>query len=737
MTEPASHAGFRDLARQALSRRTGIPAKTDWEVFLHGFASTNQLGGERERDIYECLLRTFPTPESVIDKDLRTLRNESGCQSLISPVNSADWMKRNAENWDNIRPLLRCRTRAEQDAIRNFIEDPQNQNKRLVKEFVGANYKGSDMTLLWGGCEVPVVDKQLIRYLAPTMLGTDWDSYIRDQLSERKSSGRKLKLGRRFSADQGQDIQAADIDVDDPTHRYAEEEAIVGKIQSTVGRYGAWRDLAYQMADAEGLPANIWHVATWLEYRIGGDPDSARANPRTLAQGREFAGRTYAPSETPSAVTDDQMRYLNAEVNDRISYGLRNETVERGRGPAYILSWSNASAEWSVFARREKVGTTVRLDANQILGYGNQADLDEAAPLLNPLPLYTGSFEYREQGKQDPSAFVGFETPFGFDDAITVMWQDWVQYKINDTPVVVRRVDTKPGTKVNPRYKGATAPKELQIDFRLRASNRKDMQKIDFLLERLREDNPNMTVKVNVKTNGQTARRNLPSWQDRPYRVVPSAEFGVFYTPEEHDPMIQKYGFWEVDLYEESDSPYVDAYFHEGTEVNDEGELLDEETYMCEDIGKAEFTSGETSLAEVVWDIDDVRVGISYGPWTSRLGEHIDHAAYVDISRYGGAPLGPEIFQPGGPIAKITNLLDGIHRANPNIRIVATATTDVEGRGDIRARIYERYGWRRIGVTDVSGSVDIELPHPNQRSSGSASAFTGIEEYASDIMELV
>ena len=198
MTEPASHAGFRDLARQALSRRTGIPAKTDWEGFLHGFASTNQLGGERERDIYECLLRTFPTPESVIDKDLRTLRNESGCQSLISPVNSADWMKRNAENWDNIRPLLRCRTRAEQDAIRNFIEDPQNQNKRLVKEFVGANYKGSDMTLLWGGCEVPVVDKQLIRYLAPTMLGPDWDSYIRDQLSERKSSGRKLKLGRRF-----------------------------------------------------------------------------------------------------------------------------------------------------------------------------------------------------------------------------------------------------------------------------------------------------------------------------------------------------------------------------------------------------------------------------------------------------------------------------------------------------------------------------------------------------------
>ena len=73
MTEPASHAGFRDLARQSLSPRTGIPAKTDWEVFLHGFASTNERSGGVERAIYECLLRTFPTPESVLEKDLRTL----------------------------------------------------------------------------------------------------------------------------------------------------------------------------------------------------------------------------------------------------------------------------------------------------------------------------------------------------------------------------------------------------------------------------------------------------------------------------------------------------------------------------------------------------------------------------------------------------------------------------------------------------------------------------------------
>ena len=205
----------------------------------------------------------------------------------------------------------------------------------------------------------------------------------------------------------------------------------------------------------------------------------------------------------------------------------------------------------------------------------------------------------------------------------------------------------------------------------------------------------------------------------RPERYVdktPSAECGVFYTPEEYDPRIQHYGYWETGPldYEEDDSEFTDAFLHQGSEVSGEGELLDDEVESRWDMPKQMFNDGEISKAEVVWDVEDVRVGISYGPWTSRLGEYIDHAAYVDISRYGGAPLDQFIFRRGGPIEQITDLLDGIHKANPNIRIVATASQDQE-RGDIRARIYERYGWRRIGPTDASGSVDMELPHPEDR----------------------
>jgi len=1035
LTEPASHAGFRDLARQALSRRTGIPAKTDWEVFLHGFASTNQLGGEKERDIYECLLRTFPTPESVLEQDLNTLRNEEGCQNLISPVSAAGWMKQNAENWDNIAPLLRCRTRAEQEAIRNFTDDPQNQNKRLKNQVMGAGYKGSDMTLLWGGCEVPVVDKQLVRYLAPHMLGRDWDSYIREKLSERKGQGRRLRIGRRFAAELGEDIEAVDIDVDNPNHRYAEEEDIVSKIQSTVGRYGAWRDLAYQMADAEGIPANIWHVATWLEYRIGGDPDSPRANPRTLARGREFADRTYNLSTTPSAEQETPDAYLwqdireYAEENpdtsvrdvaeefevdssivsralgrepaivlphlvrlryddirevaasnpgmnkteianefevdirtvnkaldlwpriiilpygsgrglgrtpiatppkplDELTKEIRNYALKRpgvhqdvlakelgmtrarvqfalarepriltkvtsetpsaeqeepireerdrllaeyaskadqlraqwqrelGReigymdqdmwdiimpqdsiyqwvlprprggyphtpllreGPKsiyYIPGWvkiraygtknphltvteiakelgysvSHASRSLighdhrgEYFGPRIQVGETQRLRRAEVIQtYMQHPDLT----IIELAEMYGVSKEsvvtwVRESGKErrgtgfksrKPSAFVGFEGPFGFDDDITKQSKDWIQYKIGTTPVVVRRTGTKPGTKLNPQYKGAGQPQELLIEFRLRASTRQDMEKINFLLERLREDNPTMTVNVNVKTNGKTAHRRLPTWEDRPYRLEPAAWYG-FETPEEYEDRVTSWRWRHIE--EEkgiADDGTTLETVRSGPDVLVE-ETEEEDHHLIveglDDEERQAYYAGYFSApdsSDVVWNINGVRVGLRYG--SVSLGHYsggafptevVNNAAEIQWHRVGGE-IDRETFN------KVNALLDRIHQENPGIRIFAHAVGEVimkdpvtgedravqpgvkgelsapRGRKDIRARVYARHGWQKLYDMESSrteGDAMMEWLPPDQRTPRTPNAFDGIDRYAGAIMELV
>jgi len=504
MTTPSSHEGYRKIARGALRGRGSVVAKTDWEVFLHGFCDTNQLGDSRR--IYDCLIDLFPTPEAVLrwpvydpnTGERLELPETGGCQNFRSRIGAGNWLRRNAENWEGIRAFLRCDTPEKKRAARDFTGRTTRDyigslNRRLRDQITGAGLKGADMHLLWGGCEVPVIDIQLVRYMAPHVLGMDFKEHVRERLIEHKAEGHALQLDPDRPASERRLVDARDIDVDSNVHISAMEKAEIGKIQINVKDYNRWREAAYQMAEAEGIPVNQWHVATWLESRAGGDPDK-NLRQRTRAEAAEdnlrleatqrFTARTFGPTDFPEVPASWPLpaeRYPNRERRNRLAQ-MRSDGV--------------STAEMA-----EREGITAKDVASDLAYY----DLQQSRLFGTP------------------SAFVGFETPFGFDDNIRVMWQDWVQYKIDDTPVIVKRVKAKPGTKVNPRYKGATALQQLDIDFRLRASNRKDMQKIDFLLERLREDNPTMTVRVNVKTNGTIAHRNLPSWQERPYRLEPAA----------------------------------------------------------------------------------------------------------------------------------------------------------------------------------------------------------------------
>jgi transposase-like protein len=411
-------------------------------------------------------------------------------------------------------------------------------------------------------------------------------------------------------------------------------------------------------------------------------------------------------------------------------YGVNRNTIKR---------WVDEAG-----VERRSVGagytTSPELLAEAIQVYGEHPELYvyEIAEMygISTSVLYR-SLQQAEVGRragQTPDAFVGFEGPFGFDDDITKESKDWIRYNIGSTPVVVRRVGAKPGVKLNPQYKGAGQPQELLLEFRLLASTRRDMEKINFLLERLREDNPTMTVNVRVKTDGKFARRSLPSWEDRPYRLEPSAFMGGMFTPEDYDPRIQEFKWFDLDPEAAEDSHYVDVIEHFGTDVTGEGLPTDEEMDLREDMDRSQFASGETSLAQVVWDIEDVKVEIHYGPWTSRLGERIEQAAYVSIERYGGRPFDSSMFMAGGEIAQVTDFLNQLQERNKSVRIVATAAGGGVEKGDLLARVYERYGWRRISGTDASGSVDMELIPPDKRT---PSAFDGIAAYADDIIALV
>lgn len=134
---------------------------------------------------------------------------------------------------------------------------------------------------------------------------------------------------------------------------------------------------------------------------------------------------------------------INNEIRKRQTYGPRQETIIRT--PFSILEWSNGSAEWwrsrgtirvsatqrakelearynkgdmsqELFIqmselkwedwRPAKVGDTHTLDANQILVYATAADIDAVVRWLEPLPLYSFSFEAKQRGIFDPQGWL-------------------------------------------------------------------------------------------------------------------------------------------------------------------------------------------------------------------------------------------------------------------------------------------------------------------------------------------
>jgi len=321
MSTPSSHAGYRAIAQKALHPTTGVPGLSDWEVFLHGFTDTNMRGDSRR--IYDCLINLFPTPESLTEwptvKDAKgrkvpkyELPNTGGCENLQSRVNAGKWLVHNGDNWARIAPLLRCKTEESQVELRDLDKTGKrgakiNQNRLLQKEMKGAGLKGADMHLLWGGCEVPVIDIQLIRYMAPQVLGEPWRDWVVDLLQARKDAGEPLLVNPGMPAELQVWIPASEIDINKRTHISGEEKAQQSLIQRNPGRYGEWRDAAYRMADAEGLKANKWHVANWLEAREGGDPDKPETQTRgvtdteRLESVKKFSEYTFGPTNFPDA----------------------------------------------------------------------------------------------------------------------------------------------------------------------------------------------------------------------------------------------------------------------------------------------------------------------------------------------------------------------------------------------------------------------------------------------------
>ena len=111
--------------------------------------------------------------------------------------------------------------------------------------------------------------------------------------------------------------------------------------------------------------------------------------------------------ETMLGLTDRVVNLIvtsNNIISEMTTYGLRQ--VEIVKQPSYILSWSNASASWGVQYYKIPHNGTIVIDANQFVLQAPKKLILEVIPWLDPLPLYSGSFEAKERGIFDIDTWV-------------------------------------------------------------------------------------------------------------------------------------------------------------------------------------------------------------------------------------------------------------------------------------------------------------------------------------------
>ena len=340
MTTPSAHDPYPRLARRSLIGPGSIPQMSDWEVFLHGFSDTNQRGSSR--DIYDCLINLFPTPESVLDWpkfDRETgepldLPETEGCANLRTRGGAAQWLRDNAipETWKQIQSLMRCKRRngreipGRQTLAKDFsngspkLRDgsrthPGGLNFQLRQIIQGAGLKGADMHLLWGGCEVPVIDIQMMRYISPHVIGMSFEENARQKLAKKIDAGGSLNISGVEPISTRVVLPTDEINPELRRNITAMEQEEAARIQKDKNEYEKWRNVAYELAEKEGMPANEWHVANWLEFRppsqkpsLGrGDPDrKGRRSPELIEKDNErlelnieFIEGTFAPTKFP------------------------------------------------------------------------------------------------------------------------------------------------------------------------------------------------------------------------------------------------------------------------------------------------------------------------------------------------------------------------------------------------------------------------------------------------------
>jgi len=444
---------FVAMARAALNF---TKKKSTWEVFLRGYASTNQRGSANERDILEGLWKNYPTPEALraacpMDEVPRWDRDNpsvgSGLQNLRSRTGAARDLCKIPDYWNELSYLLRCPNEESQARVKDFSLKPEqgNANKSISKMKIGLATKGADMTMLWGGCEVPVIDLWMLRYLTPQVKelnGQSWEQIIKGYIKEMRHKGEDLEIKSQPDTPKeliGTIVPAAELDENNKVHRIAASGYVQTFIQRTKTAYGWYRDEAYRQAEREGLPVNVWHVATWIELKESkkydkdgneihiesddydvwlnypGDTD-VKADKQTVRKARDFLNELRLPLPEPydpASHVDMSMISFNVpdEFHDEIEGGDPRKTPRKPNTWDERINFDIGGIE--IYLDYDTYSKEFELDISRQFGEPSVQDFRRVRELVYALLRENpgSAFQIRAMGEQRRKVYerVGFE----------------------------------------------------------------------------------------------------------------------------------------------------------------------------------------------------------------------------------------------------------------------------------------------------------------------------------------
>lgn len=207
---------WRELGRLYIEKARRLDP---WRATIHGIAHTLLRRVDKDREAIGVMLELSPSPEKTSCPINPSKLARLGFYSPTTVSKTICDKVRHADEW--VKSLKDC-----------------NRNKlRLMKmegrNVLGLSWKGIDMTLLDAGCDIPVIDIHMARFMA---------------------------------REDPEFLKEMELDKYDP--EAVDKRIRVIQNSNSPTKYDKLWERAVKRAISEGLPPGEWHVAVWLRERF-------------------------------------------------------------------------------------------------------------------------------------------------------------------------------------------------------------------------------------------------------------------------------------------------------------------------------------------------------------------------------------------------------------------------------------------------------------------------------------